>query len=88
MLIKNIAFKVLSEFLSGSVVTNQTGFHEDESSIPGLAQWVGYPALLWLWCRPVAIAPSGPLAWEPPYAAAALKRQKQTRKSTVKYLLT
>ena len=29
------------------------------------------PALLWLWGRPVAIAPIGPLAWEPPYAAGA-----------------
>ena len=29
------------------------------------------PALLWLWRRPVATAPIGPLAWEPPYAAGA-----------------
>ena len=21
-------------------------------------------ALLWLWCRPAAVAPTGPLAWE------------------------
>ena len=35
-------------------------------------------ALLWLWCRPVAVAPIGPLAWEPPYAASvALKRKKK-----------
>ena len=34
-------------------------------------------ALLWLWCRPVAIAPIGPLACKPPYAVGvALKRQK------------
>ena len=39
------------------------------------------PALLWLWWRPVATAPIGPLAWEPLHAAgAALKRQKQTNK--------
>ena len=32
------------------------------------------PALLWVWCRPAAIAPIGPLAWEAPYAVgAALK---------------
>jgi len=41
------------------------------------------PALLWLWCRPVAIAPIGPLAWESPYAAEAAqeiaKRQKKKR---------
>ena len=34
-------------------------------------------ALLWLWCRPAAIAPAEALAWEPPYAMGmALKRQK------------
>ena len=26
------------------------------------------PTLLWLWCRPEAIAPIPPLAWEHPYA--------------------
>ena len=29
------------------------------------------PAWLWLWCRPVAVAPIRPLAWEPPYAVEA-----------------
>jgi len=29
------------------------------------------PVLLWLWRRPVATAPTQPLAWEPPYAAGA-----------------
>ena len=39
-------------------------------------------ALPWLWHRPAAIAPIGPLAWEPPYAAgAALKRQKERQKN-------
>ena len=34
-------------------------------------------ALLWLWCRLVAVALIRPLAWEPPYAThVALKRQK------------
>ena len=34
------------------------------------------PALLWLWCRPVATAPIRTQAWEPPYAVGtALKRQ-------------
>ena len=42
-------------------------------------------ALLWLWCRPAAVAPIGPLAWEPPYAAgAALKRQKDQKKKKKK----
>ena len=29
------------------------------------------PALLWLWCKPEAIALIQPLAWEPPYASDA-----------------
>ena len=33
--------------------------------------------LPWLWCWPAAVAPFGPLGWEPPYAmGAALKREK------------
>ena len=43
------------------------------------------PAFLWLWCRPAATAPIGPLAWEPPHAAgAALERQKKTKKKLKK----
>ena len=35
-------------------------------------------ALLCLWCRPAAVVPIRPLAWEPLYAVgAALKRQKK-----------
>ena len=38
-------------------------------------------AWLWLWYRPAAIAPIGPLAWEPLYAVSeALKRQKTKKK--------
>ena len=38
-------------------------------------------ALLWLWCRPEATAPIGPLAWEPPYAmGAALKKRRKKEK--------
>ena len=41
-------------------------------------------ALLWLWRRPAATAPIGPLDWEPPYAAgSALKRQ--TNKQTTQW---
>ena len=43
------------------------------------------PALLWLWNRPVAIAPIRPLDWESPYAMGAAlekaKRQKKKRKT-------
>ena len=41
------------------------------------------PVLLWLWCRPVAAAPIGPLAWEATYASgAALKRRAHTHTHT------
>ena len=34
-------------------------------------------ALLWLWCRPAAVALIQPLAWEPPHdVGAALKKKK------------
>ena len=56
-------------------------------SIPGLTQWVKDLALLWLWCRLAAVAPTGPLAWEPPYAAGvALKRPKKKKKERKKTL--
>ena len=55
------------------------------------------PALLWLWCRPVATAPIRALAWEPPYAAGAAqdiattttkktKRQKKKKEISEVYI--
>ena len=42
------------------------------------------PELLWLWCRPVATAPIGPLAGEPPYAkGTALKSKKITTQKPI-----
>ena len=38
------------------------------------------PVLLWLWCRPAALAPTGPLAWEPPYATGMALISKQTKR--------
>ena len=41
--------------------------------------------LLWLWRKPVATAPIGPLAWEPPYAAGSSpKKGKKTKKKRKK----
>ena len=72
----------------GSVVMNPTSIHEDASSIPGLSQCVTDSALLWLWCRPAAVALIQPLAWEHPYAmGAALKRQKKKRGMCRKYII-
>ena len=75
-----------------------TSIYEDVCSIPGLSHWVkdlvfavscgvgqrcgSDPVLLWLWCKPAAVALIRPLARGLPYAAGvALKRKKIKRKN-------
>ena len=37
------------------------------------------PELLWLWHRPAATAPIGPLAWEPPCAMGVAPKEKRKK---------
>ena len=41
-------------------------------------------AWLWLWQRPAATAPIGPLAWELPYAAGGALKRKKVRNQDVR----
>ena len=72
-------------------LTNPTRNHEVAGAVPALVQWGvamscgrrgSDPPLLWLWHRPVATAPIGPLAWEPPYAVGAAQEKDKKTKQT------
>ena len=40
--------------------------------------------LLWLWCRPSAVAPVRPLTWEPPHAAGCSPQKDKKLKKKIK----
>jgi len=42
------------------------------------------PTLLWLWRRPVAMAPIQPLTWEPPYAVRVAQEMSERQKKKKK----
>ena len=45
----------------GTAEMNPTKNHQVAGLIPGLAQWIKDPVLLWPWCRLAAVALTGPL---------------------------
>ena len=91
----------------GSVVRNPTNIHETRTWVRSLALFSGLrihlavscgvghrhsSALLWLWCRPAAVALVRPLAWELPYASGGApknnnKKTHTTNNTELKYLI-
>ena len=67
--------KYFQNFYCVSEEVNPTIIHEDVGSIPGVAQWVKDPALLWLSAETLI----QPLAWELPCASGAALKSKKTK---------
>ena len=44
--------------------------------------------LMWLWCRPAAVAPIQLLAWEPPHAASVALKMRERKKKSIKFKYT
>ena len=59
-----------------SWLRTQHGVCEDGGLIPGLAQWVKDPGLLWLWHRQAAATPIQPLIGESSYATGMAPKKK------------
>ena len=46
------------------------------------------PSLLWLWCRPAAVALIGPLVFKPPYAMGVDLNKQKTKKKKKRSILS
>ena len=68
----------------GTAEMNPSRNYEVVGLIPGLAQWAKDLVLLWPWCRLAAVAPIGPLAWEPPYAVGVGPKKTKDKKKKKK----